>query len=98
MTDFIHPRFLWKASILGVIVVLSGCSGTIGSSGHIQEACYWLSDAEIEAATSVFNVDRNQGFSYQQELATVSQTCSQSGDARGCITCFTLILNDVYGN
>ena len=84
-----------------VLLGLAGCSGEGIGFGRLdvtpalQESCAGVAggDPLIEAAIHVVEEERLDGFSYNDGVAAILDSCTFAD----CITCGVAVVNQVYG-
>lgn len=74
---------------------LVGC-GALPNTGYdeVRQACWMLTDVELNALVTMAEMDRDAGFTYESEIWTVLDSC---GDDFGCAACGISVVDYVYG-
>lgn len=90
-----------------VLVLVAGCGaspltttglGRLDVTPVLQAACgEFLSDAEINTFISLVELDKLNGFSYQDAVFVILAECEPASLATKCNTCYVTITDQVYG-
>lgn len=92
-------------ALLGILaLVIAGCGAGVGSqrlevTDRLRSACSGqMTDHELQRALFVWETDRQQGISREQELATALRwRCDYATDIGHCQDCIIAAMNQVYG-
>ena len=71
-------------------------------NARLRDACPGQTDADIEAIIIVVEADLVRGFTKQRVLEKVTEDClarelTEDDATEDCITCSTIIVDEVYG-
>lgn len=78
---------------------IGGADARLQSNDNLRQACFVFTDADINAELSRLEYSRNQGTTYDQQVQLNYVGCFDSDkSAQGaCMTCFTELVDQVYG-
>ncbi len=92
------------------LLALAGCGSNPAdmSSGravpdYVQEACFWMTEAQMRMSISAFNLAKQDGVSALEFASGWSYGCSQKSPndpnaAPSCYACATTLAEHVYGD
>jgi hypothetical protein len=96
-----------RVLVLGLMVgaFVMGCPiadpqvGRLEVNNELRQACWWLSDAEIQTQLAIIEADRQYGWSYVAESRIAYEACVEYGGlvAPECIECSAALITQVYG-
>jgi hypothetical protein len=96
-------RVLLSVVMVCVLITPGGCvpgasdSPTLQVNDHLRTACSAMSDVLIVSNLTAINVARDNGVTYETEIQTVLDSCANSDGGVNCDSCWTALVNQVYG-
>ncbi len=86
-----------------VLTTLGGCApaadppSTLEVNDRLRTACEAMSDIMIVSNLTAINVARDNGVTYQTELQAVLNDCADHDGGVNCDSCWTALVNQIYG-
>jgi hypothetical protein len=94
---------LLPAATVCVLITLGGCvpgantPSTLEVNDHLRTVCDGMSDIMIVSDLTAINVARDNGVTYETELRTVLDSCADHDGGVNCDSCWTALVNQIYG-
>lgn len=90
--------------LLAGVLLLCGCPGVTETpfTDPLEDACYAYRGQTVDTLETYITLDRDNGWSYEQELWIVTQGCldnwgAGTAAATACVDCLTAVTKHVYG-